>query len=404
MKIHLWGTDFRRSTAEMRQKLFAGEAERQKFLRRLLEMGFDDLVYLYTCNRVEFYTTAKDYFCDTRRLWQGLLGELGLAPDDYYRGYHLEGKSALRHVLRVAGSLESLVVGEPQILGQLKEAVRFTKEQGFPLSGTLEKCFFLSFETAKLIRNQTAIGEKPVSVASLGMQHLEAREASHPLQRAVVVGRSAISVLVVQWILKHRPDVEIFWANRTVSALAEFPESQKTRVLPLSDLLGSPPAFSHLFTATSSANPLFGDEFFGKVAGTPLVFDFAQPPDVSREGLRASTTVIGLEDLRTEAKQNSDLRAEAVLEAEGIIESALRAYFQQQKEAPLLKDFSAIEPLVFEELSTACQAISGDLPTDVQPKVKLWAEKLVKRNLHHSREHLRHVLRQVSEPEDSVPV
>jgi len=60
------------------------------------------MIYLSTCNRVEFYTTAKDHFQDTRELWLGLLKEFGLTEEEYYRGYHLEGKSAVRHLLRVA--------------------------------------------------------------------------------------------------------------------------------------------------------------------------------------------------------------------------------------------------------------------------------------------------------------
>ena len=130
------------------------------------------MVYLSTCNRVEFYTTAKDHFQDTRSLWLACLAQFGLTEEDYYKGYHVEGKSAVRHLMRVASSLESLVIGEPQILGQLKEALNWTKEQGFPVDPSLEKTFNIAFETAKRVRSTTSIGEKPVSVATLGLQHL----------------------------------------------------------------------------------------------------------------------------------------------------------------------------------------------------------------------------------------
>src|SRR4051812_7667649 len=209
MRLHLWGTDFRRSSPEIRAKLFSSPQTREKTVRDLLALGFDDLIYLSTCNRVEFFTTARDYFSDTRDLWYRLLGYFGLDEEAFYKGYHLEGKSAVRHLLRVASSLESLVVGEPQILGQLKDAVRETREWGLPLDRSLESAFQLAFETAKKVRTQTAIGEKPVSVATLGLKHLQAHEDAHPLRRAVVVGRSPISVLTVQWLLKNRPTVPI---------------------------------------------------------------------------------------------------------------------------------------------------------------------------------------------------
>ena len=90
----------------MRLKLCLPQDKREAMLRGLLELGFPDLVYLSTCNRIEFYTTGKNFFSDTRPLWLKLLHHLGLNEEDFYRGYQLEGKSALRHLLRVAASLE----------------------------------------------------------------------------------------------------------------------------------------------------------------------------------------------------------------------------------------------------------------------------------------------------------
>ena len=79
----------------MRTRLFLPPEERAEKLRHLLDHGFQDLVYLYTCNRVEFYTTAPDYFSDSRNQWMKLLEAFGLSEMDYYRGYQLEGKSAM---------------------------------------------------------------------------------------------------------------------------------------------------------------------------------------------------------------------------------------------------------------------------------------------------------------------
>jgi len=93
MKIHLWGTDFRRSSADLRKRLSIALPDRAKKLNNLKSLGFKDIVYLWTCNRVEFYTTAEDYFCDTRPLWLAVLKEFGLTEEDYYRGYHFEGKT-----------------------------------------------------------------------------------------------------------------------------------------------------------------------------------------------------------------------------------------------------------------------------------------------------------------------
>ncbi|NDG28249.1 MAG: hypothetical protein EB120_13870, partial [Proteobacteria bacterium] len=209
MKLHVWGTDFRRSSAELRKHLVFSPEEKINQIRQLLNVGFEDLVYLATCNRVEFYTTVPDYFTDSRSLWLKLLAQMGLSEDVFFKGYHLEGKSAVRHLMRVASSLESLVVGESQILGQLKEALFSIKNAGLPVRGALERSFNLAFETAKRVRAETNLGEKSVSVVSLGLQHLQEMQTKESLKHAVVVGRGSTSMSVIHWLQKHHAQVPI---------------------------------------------------------------------------------------------------------------------------------------------------------------------------------------------------
>lgn len=375
-------------------------------LKSHLGLGFRDLVYLSTCNRVEFYTTADDYFCDTRRLWLELLKRFDLTAEDYYQGYHLEGKSALRHLMRVASSLESLVIGEPQILGQLKEALLLSKENGIPVDRAMERDFQYVFEIAKKIRSSTLLGEKSVSIASLGLKELEASEKDLPLKRAVVIGRSPMSVMSVQWILNNRPGVPILWVNRDPEKLRAFPECAHVETASLADFLLTPPRFTHLLTATASAEPILTAAFFEKIdRDQKILFDFAQPPDVERRSVPKSfVRLVHFEELNKQAKDNADSRASAVLESENIINDSLKEYFLEQKEAPLLRDFNLIEPQFMRELEDAIQLIESEFPKELHPKLTLLAEKIVKKNLHHSREHLKYVLRRVTDQNEEVRV
>ena len=397
MKIHLWGTDFRRSSAEMRKRLAIALPERQGKLENILGLGFQDMVYLWTCNRVEFYTTAEDYFCDTRALWLLVLKEFGLTEDDYYRGYHFEGKSALRHLMRVAASLESMVIGEPQILGQLKSALSFNKECNLPIDKHTEQCFNLAFETAKRIRTETAIAEKPVSVASLGLKYLESMESEYPLEKAVVVGRSPISLMVLQWLKKNRAQCPVVWVNRSVDLLKGYSEFQGVELQSLSEFLTGNTSFSHLFTSTASIEPIFGKSFFEKLnAGKKLVCDFAEPPDVERFVLQ-KVRIIHIEDLMEEAKSNSLERAVSVSEAEKMIEDAMKLYCLDQKEKPIIQQFNSIEPEFLKELELTLLLIEKELPEEYRSRIKKITEKLVKKNIHLSREHLREILRKITD-------
>jgi len=404
MKLHLWGTDFRRSTPELRAGLFVPVERRDELLRELLGLGFEDIVYTHTCNRVEFYTTVSNYFADSRPLWLKLLRHLGLGDDDYFRGYHLEGKSAVRHLMRVACSLESMVVGEPQVLGQLKDALATVRGAGIPVRPAMERCFRLAFETAKRVRTETALGEKPISVASLGLQIARDYEPRFPFRRAVVVGRGDISRTVVQWLRSNKPACPILWVNRTPAALESLPESRGTEIRGLFDFLLDPPDFSHLFTATASLEPVFQSAFFGRLTGdTKLVVDFAEPPDVERtEEALQSAQVIRLEGLVDKARANAAARAVAALQAEGIIEEGLREFCLEQKQAPLMKDFSTIEPEVLADLGHALESLGNRFSSDERTAIHKWAQRLLKKNLHRSREHLRSVLSKVTEPDSPM--
>lgn len=397
MQIHLWGIDFRRGNQAIRSKLYLPPEDRAQSLRQFLTTVFSDLLYVHTCNRIEFYTTVSDPFEDTRKRWIQLLNQISGEGNAFYQGYYLEGKSAFRHLLRVASSLESMVIGEPQILGQLKEALRWTKEQGMPVSAHLERCFQIAFQTAKKIRTETEIGERPTSIAALGLQRLQALENEIPLERAAIVGRGEMAILVMRWLKKNRPQCPIWWINRSVERLKDLPEAAGVELLSLDSFKKNPPSFSHLITATASSEFIFDRLFFEKSENRPKVaIDFAEPPDVEPETTSTMVKIIHTQDLASEAKKNERHRSKAIERSETILEEVLRSYYLQEKETPVLKEFNEVEPLFMRELQSALGNFRQPLPEALRPELTEWAQKLVKRNLHHSRKHLRSVIRQAA--------
>lgn len=404
MKIHVWGMDFRRGSSESRRQLYLPIETRRETLRQLLALGFQDLVYLTTCNRVEFYTTAPDYFSDTRSQWMKLLSTLGLSEEAYYHGYHFEGKAGLRHLMRVASSLESMVVGESQILGQLKDALAWTQQEAMPVSKNLVRTFHAAFNTAKIIRTETGIGSNPVSVASLGLEAMRESEAKQPFVSAVVVGRGPMSIKCLMWLKEDRPDVNLLWVNRSLSSLDAYPELVTINRMSLDNFLRNPPEFDLLVTATSSAEEIFSEKFFQGLAKIPrLVLDFAQPADVA-PSLRGRTdmSLLNLEDLTRFAELNQQERTKSIQVAETYIDKALRAYCMEQKQGPLLKDFSGIELILERELESVLMEVGRDFPIEFHEKLQLRLSKVFSRNLHLSREHLRSVLAKVSDVEPTL--
>jgi len=196
---------------------------------------------------------------------------------------------------------------------------------------------------------------------------------------------------------KHHPKIPITWVNRDKEVLYQFSEGASTFKLALADFMKNPTDFSHLFTATASVEPIFQWDFFNRLGTKPrAVFDFAQPSDV---GLveNPSIELFRLEHLQSEAQKNRESRVESVLQAEEMIEEALRIHILEQKETPVLRDFNQIQNVFQEELARAYEFIEADFPEEFHPSLKKMAETIVKKNLHSSREHLRTVLRRVAD-------
>jgi glutamyl-tRNA reductase len=287
-----------------------------------------------------------------------------------------------------------MVVGETQILGQLKDTLKFSKDSGVAVSKNLEQVFNLAFQTAKRIRTETSIAEKPVSIASIALRRIQELEVLHPLEEMVLVGRSPIVLSVLQWVKKNRPSCKIRWVNRSLEALTSYPESKEVECDSLLSFLQSPREFSHLVTATSSREPVFGESFFNRlIPGQRVLVDLAQPQDIEGSFPREKGILLHLEDFQIEASENIREREKATLVAETIIDESIQNFLLEQKEAPLLKEFSSVENIIEEQLSLAMLSLGEHFPGELKVKVEKWAEKLVKRNLYSSREHLKNLLR-----------
>jgi len=403
MKVHVWGTDFRRSDSEFRSKIYIPQEDRKVRLEKLIQLGFPDLVYIATCNRVEFYTAAEDYFQDTRELYIQLLAEFGLTYEDFYKGYHLEGKSAIRHLLRVASSLESMVLGESEILGQIKQSYAWTKEAELPVTPGLEKVFQFTFQTAKKVRAESGLGEKSVSIGSLAFEVVQEWIEKQADKTLVLVGRSPILVTLATDIRKQYPSQPLLWVNRHLDKLEDIAKPLGIPTLSLHDFYASKSPVHGMVSATSSPEILFDEGFWEmRLSKDPaLIIDLAQPHDVSLD-TQAHPQVqwLTLDHLGEKAKANAGQRKGASDLGHKILEQEFKRFCLEQKEAPILKRYSLLEPELFSEMAEIISELP--LPLSEQQKQILdeWARKLVKKNFHSTREHLRSVLRDASEPSE----
>jgi glutamyl-tRNA reductase len=164
------GISHRSATAALREKLLLEESAYGEVLRSLKADGIVQALVLSTCDRTEFTVAGADLPGGAAPLWNRLAAIGRLAPDAVKaQGYELADEAALRHLFAVAAALDSAVVGEPFVLGQVKAAHRESQAAGMT-GPALEAALQAAYRAARRVRNETAIGERPVSLAAAVLQ------------------------------------------------------------------------------------------------------------------------------------------------------------------------------------------------------------------------------------------
>ena len=222
MKLLLTGISHKTAPVHLREKLAIAEAALPDALRELQKLGASEAVVLSTCNRVEIALTAADHAEPSQVIEQFLIAWKGSAHAFEGHLYRLESREAIHHVFRVAASLDSMVVGEPQILGQLKGAYAIAKNEG-SVGGLLEQVLTRAFRVAKRVRTETGIGQMAVSVSYAAVEL--ARKIFGPLKghSVLIIGSGKMGELAAKHL--HRSGAKrIFVTNRTWERALEMAE------------------------------------------------------------------------------------------------------------------------------------------------------------------------------------
>lgn len=214
MKLALAGINHRTAPVQLREKLAFRTEDIPSALLNLQERGAKEALILSTCNRVEITVALEEDASPDILLEAIAAGRSDITPEVLRSHlYSYEAKDAMRHLFRVASSLDSMIVGEPQILGQLKQAYTQARDQG-TVGSFLDAVLTRAFSVAKRIRTETEIGRSAVSVGYAAVEL--AREIFGSLQkkRVLVVGAGKMSEGAARHLL-HAGAEEIFITNRT---------------------------------------------------------------------------------------------------------------------------------------------------------------------------------------------
>ena len=303
--------------------------------------GVDEAVLLSTCNRTEFYVMADN---DGRgRLRDWLRDKHNLDPSFAETLFELDDDAAIRHIFRVACGLDSMVLGEPQILGQLKDAFREAQYSG-AAGKDLGRLFQHTFSVAKKVRTDTEIGASPVSVAYAAVSLANQFFADFRKHTALLVGAG----MMVELVAKHlkRKDIgRLFVANRSFDRAHKLAGNFGGFALQLSELEGTLPEADILISSTASPDPVITlghMEAAVKARKRKPIFavDIAVPRDIEPEvGELDDVYLYSIDDLDKVIMEGQDNREAAAVDAQRILEDEIRRYLSMERAkevAPLI--------------------------------------------------------------------
>ena len=313
----------------------------QGFRERLQQVN--EVAIVSTCNRTELYVGAAPSLVSPAVDWLAGLG--GVSPQTLREhAYVLEGGSAARHAFRVASGLDSMVLGEPQILGQMKEAVRLADEAG-TLGTTLHQLFQRSFSVAKEVRTATEIGAHSISMAAAAVRL--AADLFEDLRQTHVlfVGAGEMIELVATHFAARQPR-GMAVANRTLERGERLAARFGAQALRLADLPHRLHEFDAVVSCTASALPIIGlgavERALKARRRRPIfMVDLAVPRDIEPEVARLGDVYLyTVDDLSERVQTAGEKRQAAVQQAEAIIDAGVKSFahwLDQRAAVPLIQ-------------------------------------------------------------------
>jgi glutamyl-tRNA reductase len=342
MPLQILGLNHNTAPVEIREQVAYAGDEVSRALERLTALdGIDEALLLSTCNRTEFYLVGHDGGRERLENWLHDDRQLG---DDFRKSiFTLEDEDAIRHIFRVACGLDSMVLGEPQILGQLKDAFRYA-QQADTLGSNLSRLFQHTFAVAKKIRTDTEIGASPVSVASAAVHLAQQFFAGFKKHTALLVGAGVTIELVAKHLVSHEIG-RLFVANRSVDRARDLASQFGGFALPLSEIEGTLPEADILITSTAATEPVVSAAQVAKAIKArkhkPIfACDIAVPRDIEASaGDLDDFYLYTIDDLDKVILEGQGNREAAAVEALRLLDDEIRRYaaIERSKEvAPII--------------------------------------------------------------------
>jgi len=399
MEIVLIGLSHKTAPVEVRERFSIPQEQVKNFLGQLVALpGVQEGLILSTCNRMEVIVVMEGSDDWGDPLKDFLAGVAGMNRDDLAPYlYTLKGEDAVRHLFRVTASMDSMVLGEPQILGQVKEAYRQavgSKAVGLVLNKLSHRSFFI----AKRVRTETRMASQAVSVSFAAVELAKKIMGNLDDKRAMLIGTGEMSELAAKHFISHGVR-EIWVTNRTPTRAMEMAQELGGRAVPFEDFPQMLKDVDIVLSSTGSSHYIILKKQLAGVIrarkNKPMFFiDIAVPRDVDPTINELDNIyVYDIDDLQGVVESNIEERRKEVLKAEGIVHQGVEAFkdwLASLEVVPTILDLrQRLEKIRQREVAKTL-ALLKNASEEEQKALDLLTQSIINKILHHPISLLKH--------------
>jgi glutamyl-tRNA reductase len=385
------GLSHRNAPVELREQVAVEEDRLRGMLRQIHAAGaVGELLILSTCNRVEMYAVADVPGEARAAAFRHLCHPRGVEPADVepLLYTYVDGE-AVRHAFRVAASLDSMMVGEPQILGQVKDAFALAQSCR-TLGPTLHQLFTQAFAVAKKVRTETAVARHAVSISFAAVELAKKIFDGLTGRAVLLVGAGKMGELAARHLVDQGA-FPVYIANRTWARAQDMARALAGTAVPFEDLFAAMTAVDIVITSTGAADAIIGREAVQRIMqqrrGRPLFFiDIAVPRDVDASvNTLPDVFYYDIDDLRQVVDANLRERSREAQRAEALVEREVARFLARQRDGEVIPTIVSLRER-FEEIRLAevrkTLARLPDASADTRAAVDALSTAIINKILH----------------------
>lgn len=387
MTLLAFGINHTTAPLALRERVaFAPDAVGKALHEARAEAGLNEVSILSTCNRTEIYASSE---VDPQTVFNWLVAHTDISAEELARCYYCyRDEEAVRHMMKVAGGLDSLVLGEPQIFGQMKSAFAVARAAGV-IGSELHGTFQQVFNIAKRVRSETGIGENPVSVAYAAVNLAQQIFSNLKQDTVLLIGAGETIVLVARH-LAEQGVARMIVANRTLDRAQLLAEEFDAEAILLAEIPDHLHRADIVISSTASQLPILGkgavESALKKRKHKPMfMVDIAVPRDIEEQvGELDDVYLYTVDDLHAVIDESKKSRLAAADKAEVIIAEGVEQYRRQQRALDAVATVKAYrqqaEQIRDLELQKALRALEAGV--DTEQVVQQLARNLTNKIIH----------------------